>query len=214
MAPPQENPQGDGSVNISKLGPAIDLDDIENNTDKSIDFNSQLEALKKRTETELPHTLTQVEDIMFLDQYSVIALEYHYYQNESKYYNLKPCNEHIDEEGVLVDEHGQKVTHPLGTDKYQLKEGDIHPMSSFDRKDIMHYHEDNKEILRNQKSMDDPTFVRYDNQYIPLQRSKSEIMQVLKKKLASRKLSSKAKGEPKMLEAIIAIYKVTPLGGL
>ena len=36
-------------------------------------------------------------------------------------------------------------------------------MSSFDRKDIMHYHEDNKEILRNQKSMDDPTFVRYDN---------------------------------------------------
>ena len=87
-------------------------------------------------------------------------------------------------------------------------------MSSFDRKDIMHYHEDNKEILRNQKSMDDPTFVRYDNQYIPLQRSKSEIMQVLKKKLASRKLSSKAKGEPKMLEAIIAIYKVTPLGGL
>ena len=79
MALPQETPQGDGSMNISKLGPAIDLDDIENNTDKSIDFTSQLEALKKRTETELPHTLTQVEDIMFLDQYSVIALEYHYY---------------------------------------------------------------------------------------------------------------------------------------
>ena len=70
LKPPvaQETPQGlDGSVNISKIGPAIDLDDIENNTDKSIDFSSQLEALKKRTETELPHTLTQVEDIMFLD---------------------------------------------------------------------------------------------------------------------------------------------------
>lgn len=38
-------------------------------------------------------------------------------------------------------------------------------------------------------------------------------MQVLKKKLATRKLS-KIKGEPKMFEAIIAIYKVTPLGGL
>lgn len=116
--PAQETPQGDTAMNISKLGPNMDLDDIENNTDKSIDFNSQLEALKKRTETELPHTLTQVEDIMFLDQYSVIALEYHYYQNECKYYNLKTCDEHFDEAGELVDSYGNKVTHPLGTDKY------------------------------------------------------------------------------------------------
>ena len=36
-------------------------------------------------------------------------------------------------------------------------------MSSFDRKDIMHYHEDNQEILRSQKTMENPTFVRYDN---------------------------------------------------
>jgi hypothetical protein len=49
--------EADMSVNISKSKPK-DLDDIENNTDKSIDFNSQLEALKQRTETELPHTLT------------------------------------------------------------------------------------------------------------------------------------------------------------
>ena len=31
---------------------------VENNTDKSIDFNAQLQALKKRTESELPHTLS------------------------------------------------------------------------------------------------------------------------------------------------------------
>lgn len=52
---------------------------VENNTDKSIDFNAQLQALKKRTESELPHTLSQVEDAMYLDQYNIIVLEYHYY---------------------------------------------------------------------------------------------------------------------------------------
>ena len=33
-------------------------DDIPNNTDKSIDFDAQLEAYKKRTTSELPYTLT------------------------------------------------------------------------------------------------------------------------------------------------------------
>ena len=45
---------------LSPKGPvlAVDPEDIENNTEKSIDFNSQLLALKARTETELPHTLS------------------------------------------------------------------------------------------------------------------------------------------------------------
>ena len=55
---PETPREADMSANISRLMPPQDLDDIENNTDKSIDFNSQLEALKQRTETELPHTLT------------------------------------------------------------------------------------------------------------------------------------------------------------
>jgi hypothetical protein len=42
-------------------------DDIPNNTNKSIDFNAQFEAHKKRTESDLPFTLTQVEDAMFVD---------------------------------------------------------------------------------------------------------------------------------------------------
>ena len=33
-------------------------DDIPTNTDKSIDFDAQLEAYKKRTTSELPYTLT------------------------------------------------------------------------------------------------------------------------------------------------------------
>ena len=42
-------------------------DQVENNTDKSIDFAAQLSALKRRTEADLPYTLTQVEDAMYLD---------------------------------------------------------------------------------------------------------------------------------------------------
>lgn len=91
--------EAEHSMNVSKPPRNKDPDDIENNTDKAIDFQAQLEALKRRTETELPHTLTQVEDIMYLDQYSVISLEYHYYQNDCKYLNMNPCNEHLDETG-------------------------------------------------------------------------------------------------------------------
>ena len=45
-------------VSPSGLQIATDPEDIDNNTEKSIDFNSQLQALKARTETELPHTLS------------------------------------------------------------------------------------------------------------------------------------------------------------
>ena len=80
--------------------------------------------------------------MMFLDQYSVVALEYHYYQNDCKYKELMAFNEHIDEDGNLIDESGEKATHALGTDKYQKNEADIHPMSRFNRQDVRNYYED------------------------------------------------------------------------
>jgi hypothetical protein len=108
--------QVDATMNISRImRPADPDDDIENNTDKSIDFNAQLKALLRRTETELPHTLTQVEDIMYLDQYSVVSLEYHYYQNDCKYINMLQSQETINQEGDLIDANGEKVSHLLGT---------------------------------------------------------------------------------------------------
>ena len=77
----------------------LDEEDIPNNTDphKSIDFKSQLDALKQRTEFNLPFTLSQVEDAMFLDQYHVVTLEFHYYQNDCKYSVLDAQIENIDE---------------------------------------------------------------------------------------------------------------------
>lgn len=80
-------------------------DQVENNTDKSIDFSAQLSALKRRTETDLPYTLTQLEDAMYLDQNSIVTLEYHYYQNDCTYTKLQPCEERWNENGVLVDQN-------------------------------------------------------------------------------------------------------------
>lgn len=37
----------------------------------------------------MPFTLTQVEDVMFLDKNTLIAHEYHYFQNDCKYYHLR-----------------------------------------------------------------------------------------------------------------------------
>ena len=42
-------------------------DEKENNTEKAIDFSSEMQALKNRTEKNLPFTLTQVQDAMFLE---------------------------------------------------------------------------------------------------------------------------------------------------
>ena len=69
---------------------------IENNTDKCIDFNAQIQAIKKQTETDLPYTLTQVEDAMYIDDRYLVTLEYIYYQCKCHYANLTPQIEYID----------------------------------------------------------------------------------------------------------------------
>lgn len=54
-------------------------EEFQNNTHKSIDFSAQLKALKKRTEVDIPYTITQCEDAMYIDQAAVVTLEFHYY---------------------------------------------------------------------------------------------------------------------------------------
>jgi hypothetical protein len=53
---------------------------------------------------------------MFIDQYSVATLEYHYYQTDCEYRTLELCDEHINDEGKLVDFDNEPVDHKLGTD--------------------------------------------------------------------------------------------------
>jgi hypothetical protein len=59
---------------------------------------------------------------MYLDQGTVVALEYHYYQDSCKYTNLCRIVEHIDGRGRLVDQHGHECDHLLGTQEYQAGE--------------------------------------------------------------------------------------------
>ena len=55
---------------------------------------------------------------MFIDQYSIMTLEYYYYHNQCKYSYLTAQSEHIDENNDLVDDFGKKVKHKLGTHGY------------------------------------------------------------------------------------------------
>ena len=103
-------------------------------TEKLIDFEQHLEALKKRTELEIPYTTTQVEDAMYIDQNTIMTLEFHYYQNDCQYTLLEKQKERIIDD-KLCDSNGNEVEHLLGTHKYD--DENINPNNMFDRKDIV-----------------------------------------------------------------------------
>ena len=69
---------------------------------------------------------------MYLDQYNIVTLEYHYYQENCIYTTLNQCEEHIDDNGVLRDEDGEEVHHELGCESYKV-DPHKYPMSSFER---------------------------------------------------------------------------------
>jgi len=47
--------------------------------ESAIDFKKLLTKYRKRTEAEIPYTIQQVEDVMFVNDKVVIALEYIFY---------------------------------------------------------------------------------------------------------------------------------------
>ena len=151
---------------------------------------------------------------MYLDQHSVIALEYHYYQNDCKYINMIQSNEHFDDGGTLIDEAGEKVSHLLGTEKYQENPLSVHPMSAFEKKDVTNYHEDGQDLLRHQKQLASPAYSKVGNDYMPLDRNAERIKGSMKNVIATMMSNRRAnKNEDfKMVEPIVAIYKVKPMG--
>jgi hypothetical protein len=92
---------------------------------------------------------------MFLDQYSVVTLEYHYYQNNCTYTELELCEEHLNGSGKLVDEDDEEVDHLLGTHDYNKDEYKIHPMSAFDRNtnNLLNYSDSHLDIVKHQRSL-------------------------------------------------------------
>jgi|OM-RGC.v1.036672676 hypothetical protein len=59
-----------------------------------------------------------VEDAMYLDSSNIITLEYHYYQTKCKYTKLIAQDEHIDEDGKLVNSNDQPVSYMLNTELF------------------------------------------------------------------------------------------------
>jgi hypothetical protein len=88
-----------------------------NNSGKFIDFNKELKVIKELTELNIPYTITQVEDAMYLDQNFVVTLEYHFYQKDLKYSYIKARKEFLLQDGTLMDNNGE-VTNLLATEKF------------------------------------------------------------------------------------------------
>ena len=97
---------------------------------------------------------------MFIDQYSIVTLEYHYYQNDCKYSTLNACDEHIDHMGNLVNIDGDRVINKCGTENYQKDGACI--MSTFDRDGVVNYKDDKINIVNKQREMHNPEFFRVD----------------------------------------------------
>ena len=94
-----------------------------NNTGRSIDFEQELKAVKERTEVDVPFVATRCADAMYLDQHTIVTLEYHCYQNEAVYTELGTAEAHMQESAAIPDPKGHAPTGAYGylldTDRYQ-----------------------------------------------------------------------------------------------
>ena len=98
------------------------MDDSDTDQDKkdTIDFKRLLTEYRERTEDLIPHTMTRVEDVMFIDENRMIALEYVFYNKDGKYFHLEPSDNMHSELGVkdyslggsMDQDHKYKFEHP------------------------------------------------------------------------------------------------------
>ena len=49
------------------------------------------------------------------------------------------CDEQMDQNRDLVDSEGNKIEHLLSTENFQIDPNNIHPMSLFNREDMINY---------------------------------------------------------------------------
>ena len=57
--------------------------------------------------------MTQINDVMYLDQYTVISFEYHCYMTDVRYEKLVRKEHHIGEDGIMRDSQGIPVNNLL-----------------------------------------------------------------------------------------------------
>ena len=59
-------------------------------TKKLIDFHGEIKKYQRRTQKELPYTIQQTEDAIFIDERRLVALEYIFYTKDNgRYHRLK-----------------------------------------------------------------------------------------------------------------------------
>lgn len=181
----------------------------ESRRPRLIDFNEQLSDFKKRTEIDLPYTLTQTEDSIFVDKDYVMTLEYNYYQNYCKYTPISIVNESINNDGVLLDEEGYESIHQLGTQSYQLPENEPHhPMSQWPRSQIKNLRDSGIDILKQQKYLKAAQFMVVD----PQTTSFYEQMKAQKLNSPGKKKKRDKEDDPIIVEPMIVKYKITNAG--
>lgn len=62
---------------------------LHNEADKCINFKHQLQEYRDRSEFNMAYTIMQVEDVMFVDDTTIVALEYVFYSKEGQYHRIK-----------------------------------------------------------------------------------------------------------------------------
>lgn len=189
-------------------------EEVPNFTELKVDFNEQLNALKRRTEKDLPYTVTQVNDVMYLDQFSIVAFEYHCYQPKVQYNKLGKLNQHINAEGVLVNQFGIPIENYLRTHEFQ-KSGNVRKMSNFKPEGVKNYADTKIDFIKQQLNQNEfssgAELMMLDNNLIEDQFSL---------KLRSQEMQSADTGvtsnavEPQMLQGVLSTYLVNPDGGL
>lgn len=76
-----------------------DLD--ERPADKVVDFKRLLNEYKQRAENKLAYTIQQVDDVIFIDNKHIVALEYIFYANHNGNYHR------LVKHKVDVDDHSK-----------------------------------------------------------------------------------------------------------
>lgn len=79
---------------------------------KKINFQEELTKYRERTESKLPYTIQQIEDVMFIDEKKIVSLEYITYTNkkDGRYHRLRKMNKEAKEKGLKTDERNNLGT--------------------------------------------------------------------------------------------------------
>lgn len=160
---------------------------------QQIDFNKLLGRHRNRTETTFPFTVQQVEDCLFVDEKTVVALEYILYQKDEDYRLLKNDND--------------MQLHHLGTDDYMAN---LDPRNSFQDKPLnlkiasKDYLSQHKQERRKDHSADKPG--------INLNALKQQMNSQLRGKLNKVNFMETEDGDDAVVEGIISLWNINANG--